>query len=323
MPLTATPRGYREIFQAGEVYDGEPIVDRQHPHDFVMQAAVVWRVPIDYRPASRSPAAPVGEPALGPIAFMHRPSAAENPAAPLGHHTLDSTHIAMGVVTAGARSRAVDDRVVALQRTRAGRQPLGRDGSGRARFVVGARAGTSRQPEWQFQVSHGFLKQPEAFEPGDIKRTTASGVVVRARGQTGSRPSTVAYGRNDTDHGAFNALLAEATDRRGNVAYGRFEIVQVETAPSGKSARRRTRSNSRERGHRALTARRGARRGAMATASKSASAATSRATSCPDALQAVVRQPPGVVSPVRAGPSAGRSHGPDVEHADGEADAVT
>src|SRR4029077_10356285 len=99
-PLTASARGYRELFQSGEVYQGEPIVDRQHPHDFLMQAAVVYRIPIDYRTAFTIAGGPVGEPALGPIAFMHRPSAAENPAAPLGHHTLDSTHIAMGVITA-------------------------------------------------------------------------------------------------------------------------------------------------------------------------------------------------------------------------------
>ena len=60
----------------------------------------MWRMPIDYRTGFTIAGGPVGEPALGPIAFMHRPSAAENPAAPLGHHTLDSTHIAMGVVTA-------------------------------------------------------------------------------------------------------------------------------------------------------------------------------------------------------------------------------
>ena len=93
--------GYREMFQVGETLDGRPLIDRQHPHDFLMQAAVVWRTPVpnDYRLTLAG--APVGEPALGPIAFMHRSSASENPTAPLGHHTFDSTHIAIGVFTAG------------------------------------------------------------------------------------------------------------------------------------------------------------------------------------------------------------------------------
>src|SRR4029079_15213657 len=42
-----------------------------------------------------------GEPALGPVAFMHRDSGAENPSAPLSHHLQDSTHITFGVVTTG------------------------------------------------------------------------------------------------------------------------------------------------------------------------------------------------------------------------------
>src|SRR5262245_36705774 len=99
-PLTATSSGYREVFQAGEVHDGEPVVDRQHPHDFLMQASAAWRVPLTDATHFTIAGGPVGEPALGPVAFMHRQSAAENPAAPLAHHTLDSTHIAMGVVTA-------------------------------------------------------------------------------------------------------------------------------------------------------------------------------------------------------------------------------
>jgi len=227
--LTATPSGYRELFQAGEVHDGQPIVDRQHPHDFVMQAAVIWRLPIDYQTGFTIAAAPIGEPALGPIAFMHRPSAAENPAAPLGHHTLDSTHIAMGVVTA-----ALDHGPFTIETSLFnGREP---DDN---RWDVmdpgpldswSVRQWYEPSAEWQFQVSYGFLKQPEAFEPGDIKRATASAAWFRRR-QGGFTAVTVAAGRNGTDHGAFHALLAEATDRRGNTSlYGRFEIAQKETA---------------------------------------------------------------------------------------------
>ena len=88
--------GYREIFQAGEALNGIALIDRQHPHDFRMQAAIVWRVPPwrDYTVTLAG--APVGEPALGPVAFMHQAAAFENPTAPLGHHTFDSTHIARG-----------------------------------------------------------------------------------------------------------------------------------------------------------------------------------------------------------------------------------
>ena len=43
--------------------------------------------------------APVGDPALGPVAFPHRASAFEIPQAPLRHHWQDSTHIADNVAT--------------------------------------------------------------------------------------------------------------------------------------------------------------------------------------------------------------------------------
>ena len=92
--------GYRELFQSGETLDGAPLIDHQHPHDLFMQLAAAWRIPFSARTGLTIAGGPSGEPALGPVAFMHRPSAAEIPFAPLGHHTLDSTHVAFGVVTA-------------------------------------------------------------------------------------------------------------------------------------------------------------------------------------------------------------------------------
>ena len=227
--LTATSHGYREIFQAGEAYKGAPIVDWQHPHDFLMQASVSWRVPIDYQTGFTIAAAPVGEPALGPIAFMHRASAAENPTAPLAHHTLDSTHIAMGVITA-----AVDRGPWTFETSLFhGAEPdenrwdLMDPG---ALDSWSARAWYQPSPAWQFQVSHGFLKQPEALEPGDVRRTTASAAWIAPR-PDGFSAATIAFGRNNKEHGAFNALLAEATDHRGRTSiYGRLESVDTETA---------------------------------------------------------------------------------------------
>jgi hypothetical protein len=93
--------GYREIFQVGEALNGHPVIDRQHPHDLFMQvAAAIWRMPVGSSTGFTIAGAPSGEPALGPVAFMHRASAGDNPAAPLSHHTFDSTHISFGVITA-------------------------------------------------------------------------------------------------------------------------------------------------------------------------------------------------------------------------------
>ena len=138
-PATVGNQGYSHIFQIGESFEGNPLIDHQHPHDFLMQAAAVWRQPLSKGLTLTLAGAPVGEPALGPIAFMHRSSAAENPMSPLGHHTFDSSHIAMGVITARSRTRALPGRVVPLSWRRTRRESLGPHGPRRAGFVVDPR----------------------------------------------------------------------------------------------------------------------------------------------------------------------------------------
>ena len=93
-PLTVGQPGYSAIFQEGESYHGLQITDHQHPHDLFMQLSAAWRVPLGRGVHATFAAAPVGDAALGPPAFMHRPSSAENPTAPLSHHVFDSTHLA-------------------------------------------------------------------------------------------------------------------------------------------------------------------------------------------------------------------------------------
>jgi hypothetical protein len=227
-PATVGKAGYREIFQAGEALDGRPLIDRQHPHDFFMQLAAVWRMPVGPSAGFTIAGGPAGEPALGPIAFMHRASAADNPTAPLGHHTFDSTHIAYGVVSA-----AIDRGPLVVEGSLFnGREP----DENRWNFDFGpldsyaGRLWYRPKAEWELQASIGRLKDPEELEPGDIVRSTASASWTRQNG-TAATAVTTAYGRNNTEHGNRNAFLVEGTRRRDkNALYGRFEAVQVETA---------------------------------------------------------------------------------------------
>jgi hypothetical protein len=227
-PWTTGRDGYREIFQAGEALDNVAVIDRQHPHDFLMQAAVVWRRPLAQGYTLTLAGAPVGEPALGPVAFMHRSSAAENPTAPLAHHTLDSTHISMGVVTAGIERGPWQVETSLFH----GREP---DDDRWDIMDPGAldswsvRGWYRPAPSWTFQLSHGFLNEPETLEAGDIRRTTASASWNRARG-SGTDALTFAYGRNNNEGADFSAMLGESTHTFGkSTLYGRFEAVQVET----------------------------------------------------------------------------------------------
>ncbi|HUB29308.1 MAG TPA: hypothetical protein VL967_06405, partial [Terracidiphilus sp.] len=100
-PATISGRFYPELFQQGETAFGKPIVDGQHPHNLFMEISAIYDRKLGHQALLSAYLAPVGDPALGPEAFPHRPSASEDPLAPLGHHLEDSTHIAWDVATAG------------------------------------------------------------------------------------------------------------------------------------------------------------------------------------------------------------------------------
>lgn len=227
-PATLGSDGYREIFQVGETLDGRPLIDRQHPHDFLMQGSIAWRTPLGRGYTLTLAGAPVGEPALGPVAFMHRSSAFENPTAPLAHHTFDSTHIAMGVLTAGVEKGKFQAEGSLFHGGEPDEQrwDLMDPGPLDSWSVRGWYRPTGA---WTLQASHGFLKTPEAHEPGDVRRTTASASWMRKRA-SGWTAATVAYGRNNKLGGDFNAFLGEATHVVGaNAFYTRVESLQVES----------------------------------------------------------------------------------------------
>jgi hypothetical protein len=227
-PATFAAHGSPELFQTGETYHGEPLVDRQHPHDFFMNLSATWRRSLGSASdaAVWIQAAPVGEPALGPVAFMHRASAGDNPTAPIGHHWEDSTHIAFHVVTIGGGWRwlALDASVFRGEEPDEHRWDIegGRidSASARLRLFPGGL--------WSAQVSHGFLKHPEPLEPGDTHRTTAS-VSYGADGGAHERfAATLLWGRNVERHGTSDAWLAEAAwlvSTRDQI-YGRAELVE-------------------------------------------------------------------------------------------------
>jgi len=226
-PATVGKDGYREIFQAGEALNGRPLIDRQHPHDLFMQLAAIWRMPIAASTGLTFAGGPVGEPALGPVAFMHRASAADNPAAPLGHHTFDSSHIAFGVVTA-----AIDHGPWVVEGSLFnGREPdENRWDFDFARLdSVSARVWYRPARDWEIQASSGRLVNPEQLEPGNVVRSTASASWTRTEGAA-IASVTAAYGRNDSDHGARQAFFLEgARHTASNTLYTRFETLQVDT----------------------------------------------------------------------------------------------
>ena len=224
-PLTATKRGYPLLFQSGEAFRGQPLVDRQHPHDFFMELAGRYRRLVDTNTVLTLYVAPSGEPALGPPAFMHRMSAMDNPAAPISHHWLDSTHISFGVLTAGVARKTWQ-----LEGSWFNGHEPDEDRWNIERPKLDSYSGRftwNPTPEWSAQVSTGYLKSPEQLHPGEhLRRTTASVIQLAKLPDNTQFATTFGWGRND--HGeATNAFLIEPSYfAKCYTIFGRAEYVE-------------------------------------------------------------------------------------------------
>jgi hypothetical protein len=214
-PATITGRFYPELFQQGETAFGKPIVDGQHPHDLFMEIAALYDRRLGSHALASFYVAPVGDPALGPEAFPHRPSASEDPLAPLGHHLEDSTHISYDVATGGLAWTRNQMGLRVEASGFHGREP----DENRWHIEVGpvdswaARLTVAPSRDWNGQYSLGRLHSPEAIHPlEDVLRQTAS-VSYHRTWAAASLDATAIWGRNHTigSTAKANGYLAEAT----------------------------------------------------------------------------------------------------------------
>jgi hypothetical protein len=194
-PLTIGASGYPLLLQSGETYQGQPLHDRQHPHDLFMELSALYERPISRRVGVMLYAAPVGEPGIGPVAYMHRPSALNDPFAPLGHHWTDATHITYGVLTAGLFTRHLKLEGTVFN----GREP----DEDRYDFdfhtldSYGARLSVTPTAHWALSASYGYLKQPEALHPEENQHRLGASILHTVRlGPHGEWASAVVYGAN-------------------------------------------------------------------------------------------------------------------------------
>ena len=176
-PATVGDRNYPELFQQGETAYGAPIVDGQHPHDFFMEVAALYDVPLSRNILLSLYAAPVGDPAIGPTAYPHRQSASEDPIAALGHHQEDSTHIAFNVVTGGLTYRWVRVELSGFHGGEPDEHRWAFEPSPNGHDIdsVSTRLTVSPTPDVSGQYSIAHIHSPEALYPGeDQQRQTAS-----------------------------------------------------------------------------------------------------------------------------------------------------
>jgi hypothetical protein len=226
-PATIGAHGYPLLLQTGESYKGQPLHDRQHPHDFIMELAAMFQQPIAKNLAIEVYGGPAGEPALGPVAFMHRPSAQNDPLSPLGHHWQDATHISYGVATAGVYSRQWKLEGSWFN----GREPdenrwdfdLRRFDSYSGRLTV--------NPTGRLSIAgwYGYLPSPEALHPEEQVHRYGASVAYGGRGIAGgSWSSMLMWGANEHGGLAENSVLAETNLEIGenNAVFARGEYVR-------------------------------------------------------------------------------------------------
>lgn len=225
-PATVTSRRYPLLFQTGETAYGNPIADGQHPHNFIMGLGFRYTHEIAEETFVNVYVAPVGDPALGPVAYPHRASAMELPQATLSHHWQDSTHIADDVVTLGLSHRQFKVEASGFH----GAEP----GENRWTIEQGAIDSWSARlwyfpsKNWAAQFSGGRIAHPEALEAGDQIRLTSSIAYSRPIGDSAWSTSFI-WGRNHSTESKrnLNAYLVESVLPVGsrNFVTGRAELV--------------------------------------------------------------------------------------------------
>jgi hypothetical protein len=227
-PASIGDDGYPLLLQTGETSDGvTPLIDHQHPHDFFMELSASYSRKLGERSSAFVYAGLPGEPALGPVTFMHRASGMDNPDAPITHHWLDSTHITFGVLTGGVVLGDVKLEASIFN----GREPDWK------RYDIetenldswSGRVSWNPSPRWAMQVSYGALQEAERHHtvPIDVDRLTASVTHHRSLAM-GRWQSTLAAGRNDNElRRDTEAFLLESalTLRNDTTVFARFESV--------------------------------------------------------------------------------------------------
>ena len=239
--LTSPHPGFPELFQTGETYHGQPLVDHQHPHNVFAELAAMYTLPVNEEITWLLYGGPSAEPALGPVTYMHRQSASENPEAPLGHHLQDSTHTSFGVVTTGFIFNMSKLALSTLGFVKIQGSAFNGHEPNEERWSIQL----APLDSWSFRVtdaptrnltaqySYGYLQHPEALDPSNELRQIASVEYNRAlpggKLRDGNWATSLIWGRKhkELENTTQNSYLLESTLRflARDYAYTRLELV--------------------------------------------------------------------------------------------------
>jgi len=229
---TYPQHGYPELLQIGEERsDGSPFVDAQHPHSSpVMGLTLSDTISLGSSNTLKVFMAPRGESTDGPVAFMHRDTARDNPDAPLGHHVgQDVGHISSSVLGTQLTLGRLTFEASAFN----GTEPL----PTKVDLPIGApnsealRVTYELTPGHRVMASWAHVEQQDPQYPGTTSATRLSASVYDhvTQGDAATGDHTFIVG-SITRHPAgatSTSFLDEAVWRRGSSDFwGRVEVLQ-------------------------------------------------------------------------------------------------
>lgn len=227
-PFLVGLNGYPLLYQTGESYKGQKLVDRQHPHDLFSELNIAYSQRIAPQTDVYASIGYPGEPALGPPVFMHRLSGMNNPDAPLQHHYADATHITFGIATLGFRYKNVKLEGSTFKGREPDEERYGFDAPKFDSYAMRLSYNPSRN--WALQVSHGWIKSPEASDPDhDVKLFTASAMYAKQLSEDNHFTASAVYGQNHYNHGGKtlpSAMLESNLQLHKTALYGNYIFVR-------------------------------------------------------------------------------------------------
>jgi hypothetical protein len=193
--------GYPQLLQSGETFHGRRVANTQHPHDLVSELSASYDYPLMRDLAIAFYGAAAGEPALGPVAYQHRPSAAEDPFAPLGHHWQDASHGSHGVATIGVYTRRIKLEGSAFNAREPDENRHDLDYRGARLDSYSGRVTLSASGVVVASAWAGYLEGDDPLAPNVAMQRYGVSVLADTRGIRGGRLSTsLIWGLNNHHH---------------------------------------------------------------------------------------------------------------------------
>ena len=223
--ITEGGNGYPLLLQTGSTYRNLPLIDREHPNDFISELSATFSQEVSNNSSAFVYIGYPGEPAVGPPSFYSRQSAKYIPDAPIGLQWQDASRVSFGVVTLGMIYKNIKIEGSVFNGTRPDENRYSFDKLKLNSF--GGRISYNPVSDLSFQVSAGNIKDPYNGG-GSLTRTTASIIYTTKLNSGATWASSLIWGENNVSiTGRQESFLSESTlDFSDYAVYARAEYVQ-------------------------------------------------------------------------------------------------